>query len=545
MARMDLPMALEYVAPDQSGVLAALHSVSSTMFIMTPMDWCVAIRRLEECSEASQSGREALDAKITTLLAFLDHEDILVAYAAKEKLLKVLLGENMAEIKSVNDIVKALVVTSSAVWRREASGFRLQLLRQLIKKKDEMRKGSGEGDEAECIVEFSYLQIVLENLAQVRTMVHTVFTFEGRSEQNDESLSTVTAPYSVQYEVLAFLSDFVKLLYNLEVNRCVQLELSEQMMSLMVDVFVAMDYISQPTFVTCAVLSLLGDFQGLLKVWRGKWQNDDDKMERLYSKWLEKCLIWLVQSSCSSTALRLINDEDPSHVASQDAFIGRSGRYPFLQQWLLCVSRVDVALLEASCTREKIATREKLQLLNFPERAHAWGQGQLPTRQQLFEVLAEQDDVMIEVLYALTLMMTPLDGADDTIPLLLVAELCPAFTIHLTTEYDPDLLFVDLLDILGRDHLVILDLLTSNETLMLEYFMRYLRRLSTNWKVSIQKLQAAERLEIVMSVLIRLRLEIDRLVASDLFPYGAGPLTRRLLTIEQLYEEQSDDVGEL
>lgn len=74
--------------------------------------------------------------------------------------------------------------------------------------------------------------------------------------------------------------------------------------------------------------------------------------------------------------------------------------------------------------------------------------------------------------------------------------------------------------------------------------MRYLRHLSAHWKTSKQKLQANNRLECVMSVLIRLRLEIDKLVAADLFPYSAGPLTRRLLFIEQLYEEGSGDDAE-
>ena len=67
--------------------------------------------------------------------------------------------------------------------------------------------------------------------------------------------------------------------------------------------------------------------------------------------------------------------------------------------------------------------------------------------------------------------------------------------------------------------------------------MQYLRHLDTQWGTSKQKLQACQRLEGVMGVLIRLRLEIDRLAAAGLFPYDAGPLTRRLLSIEQLYEE--------
>ncbi|POM62605.1 hypothetical protein PHPALM_28222 [Phytophthora palmivora] len=525
---MDLLMVLEYTAPDQSGVLSSIMSIMIGKDLhpfkiarcdwwkngIDTMDWCMAIRQLEECSVATR-GR-CVD-NLKTLLAFLDHEDVMVAYATKEKLWKVLSSGRTAETNAL--------VTSSAAWRREASGFRLQLLRQLSTVKDEREGDSDEKeDQSRCIEEFPYLEAVVENLKQVGTMVRSILTPERRFEEDDECLTTESAPYSV----------------HLEVEWRSQVELSEQMIFFVEEVFVAMDYESQSKFVTCAVLELVGNFQGLMKVWKDQSQDDeDDSLTIVYSKWIEKCLVWLMRSSCTNSALRLLNGMGSSIVASEEAFISQSSRYPFLQQWMLCISRVGVACLESSHIMEKCAVKE-LQVPYLPEGTKLWSQLQLPSRQQLFEVLTEQDDVMIEVLNGLTLMTALLDGTTN-----FLSHWYPAFTAHMTTEYDPDLLFAELVDTLGRDHLVVLDLLVSNETIMLEYVMRYLRRLGTHWKFSVQKLQTVERLEVVMSVLIRLRLEIDRLVASDLFPYSAGPLTRRLLAIERLYEERGDDVGQL
>lgn len=100
---------------------------------------------------------------------------------------------------------------------------------------------------------------------------------------------------------------------------------------------------------------------------------------------------------------------------------------------------------------------------------------------------------------------------------------------------------------------------------MLEYLLRYLRRLSANWAASCIVLgrpgrrkrradsnsdsdsdsgysdissneQHGHRLDDVVGVLIRLRFEIDKHVAADMFPYNPSALRRRLVHIEALYE---------
>ncbi|KAF4032646.1 Lines family protein [Phytophthora infestans] len=497
------------------------------------MDWCVAIRRIAASSAAIQSTDEGADDMLKTLLGFLDHEDVLVSYAAKEELWKILISDRIGR---VNKLVKVLLVPPPTAWRRESGGFRFQLLRQLIKTKngavageDGSENGSSD-EEEEHPVEYSYLHEILKNLQQMRAMVRGVFV--------PAECMLTTSSHSIQLEALVFMSDFVKRLHGLNITKSAsEKELSELMIGLMEDVFVTMDYSSQPTFVSSAVLSLLGDFQELMTYWNHQTQVDtDNHLEVVYLKWLEWCLVWLKQSSCVSTALQLFNDIESLSMASQKAFVASVSQYSFLQQWLLYLSRVGVAFIEASLTQTKRPDRETLKV---PALMTSWTQQKLPTRQQLFTVLAEQDDVMIEVLNGLTQMASLVSDADDTL-----THRHSSFITPLTTDYDPDLLFADLVDTLGRDHLVLLDLLTSNETQMLEYLMRYLRHFSTHWNTSKRKLQTEDRLEGVMSVLIRLRLEIDRLVGADLFPYGAGPLTRRLLAVEQLYEELGHEDAE-
>lgn len=67
------------------------------------MDWCVAIRRIAASSAAIQSTDEGADDMLKTLLGFLDHEDVLVSYAAKEELWKILISDRIGR---VNKLVK-------------------------------------------------------------------------------------------------------------------------------------------------------------------------------------------------------------------------------------------------------------------------------------------------------------------------------------------------------------------------------------------------------------------------------------------------------
>lgn len=74
---------------------------------------------------------------------------------------------------------------------------------------------------------------------------------------------------------------------------------------------------------------------------------------------------------------------------------------------------------------------------------------------------------------------------------------------------------------------------------MLQYLMHYLRRLGDNWARCRRVLDRTGRMDKVLSTLIRLQLEITRLVAADIFPYHPTPLLRRLEAVERAYEDGS------
>jgi hypothetical protein len=354
-------------------------------------------------------------------------------------------------------VVRALLLPCGGTWRREACGFRFQLLRQLIKMKSGGDDGEDESSEEEvdrsdCVGGERYMHAVLGALNQVGDVVRSVFVSADGTRHGDDVFKVAVAPCSVQYEGLVFLSDFIKELRSIDGAESYQRGLIELMTELTNGVSLTMDYVSQPTFVSCAMLDLLGNFLKLMELWRCKLRNDC--MDAAYATWLEHCLVWLMHSSCTSTALQLLGGKKDLDSASQNAFVAASSRYPFLQKWFLYLTRLGVALLDAVSTRAQCATGEQLRALG---EFRSWTkQLQLPSRRQLFVVLAEQDDVMIEVLNGLT-RIAGLAHGDDRL-----AQWPSQFAASMLDEFDPDNLFADLVDTLGQDHLVLLDFLVSN-----------------------------------------------------------------------------------
>ncbi|KAF1773843.1 hypothetical protein GQ600_2182 [Phytophthora cactorum] len=228
------------------------------------MDWCVAIRRIAACSTAIQCADDAFDAELKTLLGFLGHEDGLVVYAAKEELRRSLLAVELRLSRTLLSEFGIPEISSTATkcLEGEASGFQLQLLRQLVKMKnpggseDHGRKDGSSDDEG-----VNQWGIHWDSGTQ---RLHTCRVHD----YDCTSLGSVRD--------FVFMSDFVKRLHSLEMAECSQVELSEQMMAVVKDVFVTMNYGSQPTFVSCAVLGLLGDFQELVKSWMDQTQVDEE-----------------------------------------------------------------------------------------------------------------------------------------------------------------------------------------------------------------------------------------------------------------------------
>nr|CAD7392377.1 unnamed protein product [Timema cristinae]CAD7427442.1 unnamed protein product [Timema monikensis] len=144
-----------------------------------------------------------------------------------------------------------------------------------------------------------------------------------------------------------------------------------------------------------------------------------------------------------------------------------------------------------------------------------------PVAQWVVQLFADQDDALIEG------MVCCLDVAvglfyRNTAQLDLRHTLSPAAT------------FVQFLLAVSHDPDVLLDLLVSNETCFLLYLLRLLKFVRRNWGDFVAC--CGRELDDTISVLIRLRFAIDRLVSKDLFPYNINPVVRLLEKCEQLYE---------
>jgi len=135
----------------------------------------------------------------------------------------------------------------------------------------------------------------------------------------------------------------------------------------------------------------------------------------------------------------------------------------------------------------------------------------------------------------------------------------------------PHVLFNQFLHSLSYDHSVLLDFLISNETDFLGYLLQYLKYTTNHWEefnevvarldnniqkdeheelvatfatIDIQgqtKLEAKKdsEMDVIMSVLIRLRFSIEKLVVKNLFPYNITPLLKKLKDMEHLYENNN------
>lgn len=146
---------------------------------------------------------------------------------------------------------------------------------------------------------------------------------------------------------------------------------------------------------------------------------------------------------------------------------------------------------------------------------------EMPLAQWVVQLFADQDDALIEG------MVCCLDVAvglfyRNTAQLDLRRILSPAMT------------FIQFLQAVSHDPDVLLDLLVSNETCFLLYLLRLLKFVRRNWGEFVAC--CGRELDDTMSVLIRLRLAIDRLVSKNLFPYNINPVLRLLVKCEQMYE---------
>lgn len=145
----------------------------------------------------------------------------------------------------------------------------------------------------------------------------------------------------------------------------------------------------------------------------------------------------------------------------------------------------------------------------------------------LIHLFEDQDDYLIEAMVCTLDVTVGISFRNNAFPEL-VAMLSPVLT------------FLEFLRTISNSADLLLDLLVSNETCFLLYLLRFLKYVRFNWSLFTASCRNSDTgvncLDDTMSVLIRLRLQISRLVSRSLYPYDISPVLRLLESCEGMYE---------
>ncbi|GBP88784.1 Protein lines [Eumeta japonica] len=152
-----------------------------------------------------------------------------------------------------------------------------------------------------------------------------------------------------------------------------------------------------------------------------------------------------------------------------------------------------------------------------------------PFTKMLIHLFSEQDDYLVESMVC---------TLDITVGIVYRNSMYP----DLIPMLNPIASFVEFLKVVTHDSDVLLDYLVSNETCFLLYLLRFLKYVRRNWSRFLETCQMSDAggsrgLDDTMRVLLRLRMQISRLVSRSLFPYNISPVLRLLEVCESLYEE--------
>lgn len=151
-----------------------------------------------------------------------------------------------------------------------------------------------------------------------------------------------------------------------------------------------------------------------------------------------------------------------------------------------------------------------------------------PFSKILIRLFSDQDDYMIESMVCTLDIITGISYQNV---------LAPDFLAMLNPVHS----FIEFLKIVSHDSDVLLDYLVSNETCFLLYLLRFLKYTKKNWDSFVHSCyeggaSRTNELDNTMTVLIRLKMQINRLVSRGLFPYNIDPVFRLLGTCENLYD---------
>lgn len=145
----------------------------------------------------------------------------------------------------------------------------------------------------------------------------------------------------------------------------------------------------------------------------------------------------------------------------------------------------------------------------------------------LIHLFDDQDDYLIEAMVCTLDVTSGISFRNNAFP-------------ELVTMLNPVYTYLEFLKMISNSTDLLLDLLVSNETCFLLYLLRFLKYIRLNWSMFVQSCRDCGMgnnvLDDTMSVMIRLRLKISRLVAKSLYPYDIAPVLRLLESCENLYE---------
>lgn len=212
----------------------------------------------------------------------------------------------------------------------------------------------------------------------------------------------------------------------------------------------------------------------------------------------------LVLKSVAITVKETRSDSSDSSVGSED--------YDFSQDMQLIARSIRDVL-------KKVDVFIKHSLEFHPETSFS---------KVLIHLFSDQDDYMIESMVC---------TLDITAGISYQNALSPDFTAMLNPVHS----FIEFLKVVSHDSDVLLDYLVSNETCFLLYLLRFLKYTRRNWDRFVSSCyeggaSRTNELDNTMTVLIRLKMQIKRLVSKDLFPYNINPVLRLLEICENLYE---------
>ncbi|CAG9833698.1 unnamed protein product [Diabrotica balteata] len=221
-------------------------------------------------------------------------------------------------------------------------------------------------------------------------------------------------------------------------------------------------------------------------------------------KTLLQKMVLLVLKSVAVTIKETRSDSSDSSVGSDDS--------DFYQ---------DMQLIERSIrdVLKKVDVFIKNSLDFHPE---------TPFSKILVHLFSDQDDYMIEAMVCTLDITVGISYRNAVYP-------------DLINMLNPIHSFIEFLKVVSHDPEILLDYLVSNETCFLLYLLRFLKFTKRNWSKFISSCgegstSRGNELDDTMSVLIRLKMQISRLVSRDLFPYNITPILRLLEVCENLYE---------